>query len=290
MSRTVFSAANEPVEIMSDDDWKQTLDLRSLPYATADRVTLLQALWHHGTITESHGLATTSLRKAAEQYGYVYEKNESKSRIATMLKSMGPAIERETKGKRTFRIRLIALPERWYKQVNPNGDQPAATPEPVVETRIYHEEPAPEQKPEFPPGATTPEPEPELVQSPYLEVLPQVAMSLLTQVVEIISAGKPEMIEARVKQLNLQLDDALRRLADSQQHSEALRRQLRGAGDELSAVKHERDGLRARLRQTEYNLKQAMSNDAMKQVDERVRDELAKVMRAVPESPHGHGG
>jgi hypothetical protein len=66
-----------------------------------------------------------------------------------------------------------------------------------------------------------------------------------------------------------------------------LRRERANLGDELVAVKHERDGLRQRLRQAEANIER-MTKPAgyAGVVNDLVQTELAKVMRATP-APHG---
>lgn len=317
--QTVFSPAGEPVEILSDEDWCDLTGLTmhgvSRPYVAKLRV--VQALWHHGEYTSPNGKATALLHPDAVSYGYQGAPNAITGLIADPLNA--PMLERKVTGKRTYGIKLIALPHSWYRRLlELESAMTAVEAQRMTELEALIHTPGPEPIPEPSEGdkeaaelvggmvlpVDTSEPdEPELVvdlpayvpppdlleSSPYLEVAPQVAMALLTQVVEIITAGSPEQADQRVRHLTQEVAAIADKLARRLQENDAMRRQLRTLGEELNAVKYERDGLRSRLRQTEHNLKVALKSDIMQQVNERVYKELDRVMRVVPSSSRKTG-
>ena len=307
-TRTVTSAAGESVTIYRDEDWAEMTgaSLTSVRKPHRTKLGLVRALWHQGTVTNSSGRATLTLHPVAQQYGY----NGSPIAITSAMSDTlnAPAFDRQTNGKRTFSLSLAALPETWLMRMHeldaldpdPEPDEPEPEPEPIPEPSQGDRDAAvlmesvllPEsmREPELVVELPQYTPPPELEQpSPYLEVAPQVAMALLTQVVEIISAGSPEQTDARVRKLTQEVAEIADKLARRLQENDSMRRQLRTLGEELNAVKYERDGLRSRLRQTEHNLKVALKSDVMQQVNERVHRELEKVMRVVPSASPRHG-
>lgn len=271
------------------------------PYKS--KLALVRALWHHGEITNASGTATADLHPIAMQYGYV----GSPTAIAGVMNSElnAPAFERKITGKRTYGIKLIAMPETWtMRMAELETWGPSPEPEPIPEPSEGDRDAAELVGGMVLPVDTSEPDEPELVvdlppyipppdigldANPYLEVAPQVAMALLTQVVEIITAGSPEQADQRVRHLTQEVSEIADKLARRLQENDAMRKQLRTLGEELNAVKYERDGLRSRLRQTEHNLKVALKSDVMTQVNDRVRQELDKVMRVVPSPSRKHG-
>lgn len=295
-----MSQAGEPIEILSDEDWADLTgtDVKSVRAPFKSKLGLCLALWHHGTIRDPQtGRATALLHPLAVEMGY---QGRAIAITAAMHDPLNaPAFDRVTNGKskRTYAISLIALPETWLKRMQEIEPESFIDPEAeaqkmadlmsLVQTPAVEPEPTPEPEPdgleleiELPEYVPPPEPLP--TPSPYLEVAPQVAMALLTQVVEIISAGSPEAMDARVKALTADVGELADKLARRLQENDALRRKVRELGDEINAVKYERDGLRTRLRLTEHNLQTALKSDVMTQVNERVMRELEKVMRVVP--------
>lgn len=295
--RKVQSKAGEIIEILSDEDWADLTEsnVASVRKPFRSKLGLVRALWHHGTFRSANGRATIAFHSIAEQYGYLGSAVAISGAVNDPLNV--PAFSRQTKGKRTYAISLVALPETWYKRMleideldpDPEPDEPEPIPEPSQGDRDAAEAVAELVMPE-PDGLElvidlpeyVPPPEPELEPSPLLEVSATVAMALLTQVVEIISAGSPEQTDQRVRKLSQDVSDLADKLAKRLTENDSLRRKARELGDELNAVKYERDGLRTRLRMTEHNLSQALKSDVMAQVNERVMRELEKVMRVVP--------
>lgn len=309
-SYTVKSPAGEQVEILTDEDWAELtgVPVTSVRKPFKSKLGLVRALWHEGAVEDKSGRATAKLHPRALEYGYQGRPVAITGAMSDPLNA--PAFDRRTNGKRTYRIKLAAVPETWLMRMaeldtwGPKPDEPEQLPdlgEPVPVARIPDAaetllepsqgdrdaaalmesvllpqemlEPVPEYVPPL-----EPDPEP----SPYLEVAPQVAMALLTQVVEIIAAGSPEVADQRVRKLTQEVTDIADKLSRRLQENDGLRRQVRSLGEELNAVKYERDGLRTRLRMTEHNLQQALKSDVMAHVNERVMRELEKVMRVAP--------
>lgn len=314
--KPVTSPAGEPVDICPDDDWAdatgQTLQGVQRPMIT--KLHLIRALWHHGTITDSSGRATAALHPLAQEMGYRGSPVAITGLLADPLNA--PAFDRQTNGKRTYAIKLVALPQKWYDRLLEIEAEAAAAPdsgfgepipvdrsavglpdipEPSEGDREAAElvaaqvmpgglvEPVVTSEPDEPELFVPAEPEP--MPTSYLEVAPQVAMALLTQVVEIISAGTPDA--GKMRRLQDDLSDAADKLARRLTENDQLRRQVREAGDQINALKHERDGLRTQLRLTQHNLEQATNGDTERFVRDRVNAELAKIMRAAPASPKG---
>jgi regulator of replication initiation timing len=66
-----------------------------------------------------------------------------------------------------------------------------------------------------------------------------------------------------------------------------MRKQLRQTGEELAAVKLERDGLRQRLRQTEANLNSALKGESAHAVTTEVMKRVDRIMRETPKPNQG---
>ena len=304
--KPVTSPAGERVDICPDQDWADatgaTLQAVQRPMIT--KLHLIRALWHHGTITNESGRATGLLHPLAQEMGY----KGSPIAITGMLSDPlnAPAFERQTNGKRTYAIKLVALPQKWYERLleleaeSQPAPEPEPVPEPIPEPSEGDREAAelvaqqvmpgglvepvvtsePDEPEVFIPYEPEPQPEPS-----YLEVAPQVAMALLTQVVEIISAGTPDA--GKVRRLETDLADAADKLSRRLSENESLRKQVRSLGEDIKALKHERDGLRSRLRITEHNLEQATNADTERFIRQRVQQELDKLMRIAPGSHKG---
>jgi len=304
--RTVQSPAGETIEIVSDEDWQA---LTALPIQTISlwqpRRPILGALWTHGEFTDSSGQASTRLLEYARTLGYETGATKRPGTQAGALSGMlrgavfQPAVEREIRGKRCFSVKLVAMPEAWFKRLDAewphvNGATPAtATAAPIAEPSQGDREAAETVASIIMPKIDEPElfipyqPEPVADYAPpaYLDVASSVAMAMLTQVVEIISAGSQDI--GKVRRLQADLTQASDLLAKRLEENAAMRKSIRDLGEEVAALRYERDGLLKRLRATEANLEHATNPDMMRIVNERVQAELAKVMRAAPASPKG---
>ena len=298
-TRIVVSPAREHVEVIPDADWLKMARVseHSLrPWKMARRP-VLAALWNHGKFAESSGRATALWHAEAQKYGYA----GAPSALNVLLNdnSFQPAIEQELRGKRRYSVRVVALPESWFhklaaewpavngstasKATRPPIEEPAAAiPEPSVEDREAANLMTDVELdlPELPPD----EPLEEYAPPIELHVASSVAMALLTQVVEIISSGSPADTDRRIRQLTTDLADASDKLARRLSENDQMRKSIRDLGEEIIALRSERDGLRKRLRAAEINLERATSADAQAFINDRVQDEIAKIMRTTPTS------
>ena len=326
-STAVQSPAKEFVEIVDDDDWLSTVENpnNATLTLTKARRALLGALWCHGTFADSSGRALAPLHEFATSLGYVGSAGAANGVFGDP--SMAVAVERSIKGKRTLSVKLVALPRKWYDALQTdypaaptlNGDHatpeaaPEATPEaatvppeatetppdhdghtvafgPVVANLVAPTDDELAQSVILPPPDTSPPTEPwetETTEHVDLSIASTVAMALLTQVVEIISTGSPTATHDEIKRLERDYTEASQRLADRLADNDRLRRTIRELSDEIVAIREERDGLRRRLRQAESNLAKATSQDTQRFINERVQQELAKVMRSRPAGTHG---
>lgn len=309
-SRTVKSAAGESVEIVPDEEWIATTgaERQSLrQWAGGVKPWVFRALWEHGEFISENGRAPAAMWGWLKEQFSDLELPAATRVMATFRNPVNaPSIEASINGKRTFNIRLVALPETWHNklvqdivEVKPrsNGDTQEAI---DAEIRIGL---APAPKPN---GAADTETLAELDAATWtdadwdalkldaptvyeepapleFQVANQVAMSLLTTVVEIISSGKVDTagqqrlqgeIDAMQQTLGARLDDLTR-----------LRKQLREAGDLISSLKVERDGLRTRLRQTEHNLHEALKGETAQAVNAEIQKRVDAIMRQPPASP-----
>ena len=305
-TRIVVSPAREHVEVIPDADWLEATGVGeySLRPWTLARRPVLAALWNHGKFTESSGRATALWHAEAQKYGYA----GARTAINAIANddSFQPAIEQDLRGKRRYSVRIVALPESWFRKLaaewpavngstaskatRPPVEEPAtveAIPEPSVEDReaanLMKSVIMPESEldlPELPPD----EPVEDYAPPIELHVASSVAMALLTQVVEIISSGSPADTDRRIRQLTTDLADASDKLARRLSENDHMRKSIRDLGEEIIALRSERDGLRKRLRAAEINLERATSADAQAFINDRVQDEIAKIMRTTPTS------
>lgn len=304
IKRTVKSPAGEEIEIVPDAEWLALTDQpRSALRQTSARLPVLGALWLHGKVVEpKNGRATARLHELATPLGY-----KAKPVSMTMVLSqpiMRPAYRDDTRGKRRYEIALEALPESWYRKIDErwphlNGTKPAPPAADDALEQVEADRAAAEavaalvMPPALPieeplPAMPAPDEAPADYAPPVeLEIASSVAMALLTQVVEIISAGSPADTDRRVKALKADFDNVAEKLAKRLEENERMRRSIRELGDEVVAVRAERDGLRTRLRLAEANLERATNADAQRFINEQVQKELAKVMRAAPGTQKG---
>ena len=299
IQRTVRSPAGEIIEVMGDAEWVKLTGVseRGLNLWNAgSKRFIVAALWEHGVFSNSSG------RAISDMLDWIYETYGVEARggsITTMIRDPinVPAFKRVTPHvKRTHSIQLIALPEIWYSKLMD-----------TLAIEIQHgrvlEILAPEPQPEpIPDEIETPTDQewanltsaleldaPTIYDSEpviNLDIASSVAMSLLTHVVEIIHAGSPEATDARVRQLKTEFDDVAEKLSKRLEENNVMRRQLRQAGDDLQALRIERDGLRSRLRSTENNLSEILRGDQAKLIDAEVSKRIERFMNAKPESKH----
>jgi hypothetical protein len=210
-----------------------------------------------------------------------------------------PAFDRELNGKRTNSIQLVALPEMWHRKLladigpgkpSSNGDRVAAD-SPQV----------PQEATELPGGTdvttgaagfTDEDWQAVQLDAPTVfEVAPpmeiqmahQVAMAMLTSVVEIISAGTADTSSLSGSQrLQAQLTESQHLLSQRLMENDKLRRQLREAGDMINALRTERDGLRSRLRMTEHNLTEVLKGETAQAVNAEITKRVDQIMRQAP--------
>lgn len=296
MTRTVTSGAGKKIEVLTDEEWCQLTEqpLHSLMWTQA-RAAVLGTLWHEGSFTDPQsGRATGKLLEVA-QAKYGYSAQSLTGLIAQMVNpNMQVAIKRELKGKRTFRIELVALPESWLDRLLTDPELVVKETPPLMqeaiasvaldgETQSYGDTDSHLSDEPLYVHVETP------IEVPIeLQVTEAVAASLLTQVIDLIKAG-PKVIEntQHIVELESDLRVSQMRLSQRLEENDKLRRLLRETQDELGAVKVEANGLRQRLKVTEYNLEKAMNGDAQRIIQGEVFKELEKVMRAKPASSKG---
>lgn len=319
-SRTVTSPAGEEIEIVSDDDWCATagVGIASLKqWNHGMKRLVLRELWERGSVANKSGQA------AKELYDQIRENFDDVPDVAhTSLSGLMRApvnaacFEVNTNGKRTFEIALVAMPERYYnylmidiRKEASNGDRQSAETvasptnggqlgselvDQLVDESDAFEHPQSSYVAErteldpIPVDRTTDAFDDSLI-GPALDVdmASQVAMSLLTTVVEIISAGSPEAMDNRVQALHADLLEVQQRLGNRLEENQQLRRRMTLLGDELTAVKFERDGLRVKVRKLEANLSSALKGDALQVVNGVIQTKVAEIMREAPGSRKG---
>src|SRR5262245_15507277 len=100
------------IEIVSDEDWLTLTGggPRSL-LLTKQRAAVIKAL-ADGPAVSDNGMATQLLRDRMRAHGYT-ALNQSSLNAMLREPSMLPALNRDVRGRRTYRIELTALPERW---------------------------------------------------------------------------------------------------------------------------------------------------------------------------------
>ena len=340
-SKTVFSPAGEPIEIVPDDEWLALTDSTpvSLRAWHGWKSLVIHALWQHGKFENKSGQATKELADWIAEQGHEFP--GSPKAIATLFSHPlnAPAVERDLNGKRTNRIQLVALPERWHSKLLldlavAEGEvaaiplEPASDPvEAPVVPQDATEPPSPVEAPVAlldearasvaldgetqyvgKPSASIGHPSDEASQSEpewseadwealkvdaptiyeteppiELHLANQVAMSLLTTVVEIITAGEADTTKlAASTRLATELDHVQGLLAARLEENNRLRKQLREASDLLTATREERDGLRSRLRATEQNLQAALKGETAHAVNSEIHRRMDEIMRTAP--------
>lgn len=313
IERTVTSPVGDELPVYSDADLlalygdgrsPNALSLMTSwhPRPHSPRAPALLALWHEGVAEDRSGRAALVLRDRATRYGLDVDVEPAVVTTSIGQGAIGELfVERVTNAKRTYSIRLVAIAERWLPFLEPpaqvgsasatvgadltgtDDDADAATDAP------------PEPEPEGHTGGVTCEHgavsadgavlAPAATHSPIeFELTNAVATALLTQVIEIISTGAGAGPQLGRLQLDVEALEA--RLGTQVAYVDKLRRDLRAAGDEILALRHERDGLRSRLRAAEHNLTVAMSADAQRIIDAEVRRQLDKLMRQAPNGEH----
>ena len=125
MSEFVASRAGDRVELVEagpESVWKVVEPV-------------LSALWVDGPIENRSGRAVADLHRRARAYGYP----STRMGLAHLIAGSGsldPFIDREVRGKRTFKVRLARLPRAWAELlVEENGGERAVEPEPVDDGR-----------------------------------------------------------------------------------------------------------------------------------------------------------
>lgn len=275
-SKFVTSPAGETIEIVPDDDWMTLTGgneyaIRQWHGSKGMKPLTLIALWEHGEFTDAAGRVPNQIYQWIQQR-YPGRKLAGQNYIMGQFRNPvnNLAIEAHINGKRTHKLKLVTLPETWHRKLLKDIQEnpaPKAKPEP---------EPTPEPTPE-------PAPEPEPTPAIDLEIANQVAMSLLTTVVDIISTGQKVGQDA-VSKVQEELGVAQGLLAARLAENQKLRSELRDTGEELQAVKLERDGLRTRLRQAEHNLTAALKGETATAVNDEIHKRIDQIMRTAPTS------
>jgi hypothetical protein len=256
---TITTPGGDLIEVVPDDDFIDVFDIAPNDFRLwAPRQSVLSALWHEGVIRDSSGSCTAALHRRAGRYGY----NASQVGVTSLLNSkmMRAVLERDVDGKRTKRIQLVRLPENYVARLRGTKSK-AVPPNPKMvefaKTLSF--------------GPPEPVPEP-----PTEDVAAAVARELLAEVVRIVTARPDPLNDKEVKE----------RLANSLAYTEKLRKELRETGDELRAVKLERDSLRQGLKLMEANFDKALG-DNRRVIDEEVRKQTARLMQARPTTTGG---
>lgn len=320
-SKTVTSPAGDKIEIVPDADWiilTGTTEKSLRVWNAGAKRYIIAALWNGGEVADpKSGRATLMLwDRMREAFGSDIKIGKSTAFSGWATDALNePSIERKTNGKRTQLIKLIALPETWYdflrkdeadrerdKRARESAERKAErerqrkeaeanaveaevvateTPSPDLEDRVTDddfENIIRDMQLDAPTVYDDPQPVLEI------SIASQVAMSLLTTVVEIISAGSASSVDEKVRKLQGDLADAMNKLASRLEDNDRLRRQLRQAGDEITALRHERDGLRSRLRATEANLTAALKGDAVQAINGEIQRRMESIMRVSPKA------
>ena len=296
MSKVVKSPAGESIEIVNDDDWL-TLTGATTDFGLriwngqkggpSEKAVVIRALWEHGSFTDPK-----SGRAPKLVADYVFSTSGQRMAATNIANSFrdplnAPAVERDIKGKRTYSIKLVALPDTWYRKLLADIPEPEAEPEPEPET-----EPEPISSNGVAEEFTEAEWDavqldaPTVYDSPpslELQIANQVAMSLLTTVVEIISAGSADVSKLSVSRKMAADLDAMQILLNQRlEENTKLRKQIREAVEQVNVLRYERDGLRTRLRATEHNLTQVLKGETAQAVNSEIHKHIDQIMRTTP--------
>jgi len=253
---------------------------------------LIRALWEHGLFTDQ-----TSGRAAVKVVDYIAQRKWvdrpiPATNVANLLANPlnAPAVEREIRGKRTYSIRLVALPEYWYRklQVDIAADEPGhkiplpgeeTEPDAIVSNGVADEFTEADWDAVQLDAPTVYDSPPSL----ELQIANQVAMSLLTTVVEIISAGSADVSKLSVSRKMAADLDAMQILLNQRlEENTKLRKQIREAVEQVNVLRYERDGLRTRLRATEHNLTQVLKGETAQAVNSEIHKRIDQIMRTTP--------
>lgn len=324
MIKSATSPFGDEIEIVPDSDWlaltgTSERGLRS--WNLGAKRFVIGELWRNGPVEDWQSGRATGMfwKRMKDTYG---DENITSRPIAfpgfASDPLNAPAFDLRKKGKRTYRIALQALPQTWYEflrrdedqwerdhptvdadreaaelvaaQIMPLTDADIATDALVAaesmngaqaETDAEHDDAFDMIMRDIQLDAPTVyESEPPL----DIAIASQVAMSMLTTVVEIISAGTGAAVDDKVRSLTGDLNDALGKLGARLEENDRYRRQLRQAGDEIQALRYERDGLRSRLRATEANLTAALKGDAVQAINGEIQRRVDSIMRVAPTS------
>jgi hypothetical protein len=321
--RVVKSAAGEDVRVLDDQAWGE---LAGFPAGTKsfdiakhlgdNRAAVLAVLWRDGPIEDPSGLAVGRLWDLALELA----DDVGSPTVLTASPMFAPCVERETKGKRTFSYRLVAMPERWLPSVTalarkrtpssatrsrnagteaaPRHGSPtagavtASVPATPVDVLDVVKEKAAQARQEAPGAAPAvngqhrPVREPTAVlgpsSGPAVDLGGEVASAVATALLAQVVQVLTKGPQGQLDQLQAALDDVQHRLGTSTSFVDRLRRQNREQADEIIALRRERDGLRQRTRAAESNLSAALSSDAQAVIDAEVRRQLDRLMRAKP--------
>lgn len=301
ITKTITSPAGETITLVRDDEWTATTGATPAGirmWNAGNKRHVIAALWQHGEFTDAKGGATVRLAEwANEHYGMSITNSAITMMMGDALNAL--AFERNVNGKRTYGVKLVALPELWYAKLlhtleheiaylgpepepEPTEDAPTTEPEPTVETPTDEEWQSITRELELDAPSLY-----EVGPPVEIEVAQSVAMALLTHVVEIISAGSPEQTDARVRSLSTDLEQMGQRYGQRLAENDGMRRKIRELGDEIVALRHERDGLRSRLRATESNLNEILKGDNARMVTQEVQKRIDQFMRQAPTSKKG---
>ena len=295
----VKSPAGDSIQIVPDAEWAEAVgeserSLRQWGGMKRTKALMIRALWEHGEFTEKSGRTSgLVLNYINEQYGETDIALHSIMHI--WKKPMNyPAVSLNVRGKRTYSMKLVALPETWHRKLladiaaspSSNGPQPTQeAPEAPQEASQMNGEAQVTNWSDADWEALQLDAPTIYEEPPPLEahIAGQVAMSLLTTVVEIISAGTADTKQlSGSRQLASELEHAQGLLAQRLQENDKLRKQLREAGDNIVVLRHERDGLRSRLRATEHNLNEALKGETAAAVNAEIQKRVDQFMRVTP--------
>lgn len=297
-SRNVQSAAGETIEIVPDDEWLASTGggWPGLRQWHGLKPLMVERLWLDGPYTNKSGQASLKLYQSIQRH-YPNEELPKVLGISHLMQHElnAPAFEREIGGKRTYSIRLVAMPDMWYRKLmamQPQQPQRKAIDQveaPLVAPATNGSEPDTSDIQELLDSVPGPDAPTTYDMAPPLElsIASQVAMSLLTTVVDIISAGSNPETAGKLHQLQKDLDDVSQRLAQRLGENDSLRKQLRLAGDEIGALRVERDGLRSRLRATEINLQNMMKGETAQAINGEIQRRVDQIMRTTPGTKKG---
>lgn len=280
---TITSPAGDLIEVVDDADFMEVFDINEIDMRIwAPKRPIFAALWYEGAVVDHQsGRATHFLWERAVRHGYP----SKESAVASVLNSpmMHGCLERDVNVKRTYSIKLVRLPASYVERLKQT--KPAkAPPRPKEEKEVVEPGPGPEPEPEQ--AATqgnaaispsTVEPVSELTE----DAAAAVARHLLAEVIRVVTSEQPDN-EAIFREVNAELVDTRQKLANALEYGQKMRREASETGDELRAVKTERDTLRQRLRATEANLTAALGGEGRRFIDEEVRKQLGRIMEAKP--------